>query len=276
MSALLLVSVLLLAALLVGGFFLSSGVLLYTLRRFRVRAFGFRSVLRITLVTTIVSILAAAGTVAGGLSQPWVSLVAFSATFGTFFWMLRRRERTSAARAISIYVVSYILSVAVSFVLIVPIVVLVRFFIVSPFEVRGVSMLPTLHEGDLLLVDKLTLRFREPERGDVVVLVAPEPAETKQYYVKRIVGLPGEKIQFKNGKVVIYNAANPQGLTLDESYIPKNFVTEGLTSEPVSIPDGSYYTLGDNRGSSKDSRYWGTLPRWNIVGVIAARIWPPA
>lgn len=274
MRAFILVSVLLLAALLVGGFFLSSGVLLYTLRRFRVRAFGFRSVLRITLVTTIISILAAGGAVAGGLSQPWVSLVAFSATFGTFLWMLRRRERTSAARALCIYVVSYILSVAAAFVVVVPIVVLVRFFIVSPFEVRGVSMRPTLHEGDLLLVDKLALRFREPERGDIVVLVPPGERQ-KQYYVERIIGLPEDTVEFADGRVMIFNAAAPDGMQLAEPYVAEEDVTEAPGAQRVEVSAAHYFTMGDNREQANDSRYWGTLPRWNIVGVVAARIWPP-
>jgi signal peptidase I len=108
----------------------------------------------------------------------------------------------------------------------------------------------------------------------VIVLVPPEPDQTTQFYVKRIVGLPGEKVQVKSGKVVIYNATYPFGFMLDESYLPADERTEGSSSEPVPVPNGSYYVLGDNREHSNDSRYWGVLPRRNIVGQVGEHLWP--
>ena len=139
---------------------------------------------------------------------------------------------------------------------------------------RGESMLPALRPDDLVLVDKLTLRSREPQRGDAVVLIPPGPPG--QYYVKRVVGLPEEQVRIRGGDVTIFNREHPDGFTLSEPYLFKGTRTEAPTAAPVSIPAGSYFVLGDNREHSSDSRYFGVVPRQNIVGIVARRIWPPA
>lgn len=157
---------------------------------------------------------------------------------------------------------------------IVVLVIVIRYVFISPFEVKGDSMEPNFHTNDLLIVDKISYRFGEPQRGDVVVLVPPLSLKTKEYYVKRIVAVPGEEIQFRNGRVVIYNATNPEGLTLEESYIPPSITTNGQSSERVKVPENSYYVLGDNRPNSNDSRFWGVLPRSNIVGKAWVVLFP--
>lgn len=157
---------------------------------------------------------------------------------------------------------------------VIALVLVIRYVIISPFEVKGESMEPNFHSEDLLIVDKLSYRFQDPQRGDVIVLIPPP--DTKQYYVKRIVGLPGEKIQFLNGKVVITNDAHPEGVTLAEPYLPASLATYGSTTEPITIPAGSYFVLGDNREHSNDSRAWGALPKPNIVGRAWVVLWPPS
>jgi len=153
-------------------------------------------------------------------------------------------------------------------------VLVIRYVIISPFEVKGESMEPNFHSEDLLIVDKLSYRFQDPQRGDVIVLIPPP--DTKQYYVKRIVGLPGESIRFLNGKVVIVNDEHPEGMTLTEAYLPTTLATYGSTTEAISIPAGSYFVLGDNREHSNDSRAWGALPATNIVGRAWVVLWPPS
>ncbi len=176
-------------------------------------------------------------------------------------------EESKVARAFSI-----LSDLVMNAVVIVFLVLIVRFVLVSPFEVKGESMEPNFHTDDLMLVDKISYHFREPARGDVVVLIPP--TNTSQFYVKRVVALPGEQVQFKNGKVVVYSDAHPEGETLQESYIPEDMPSDGQTGERVTVPSGSYYVLGDNRPHSNDSRFWGALPRANIVGRAWLVLWP--
>lgn len=154
-----------------------------------------------------------------------------------------------------------------SAVTVIGVVILIRFIIISPFEVSGGSMLDTLHDEDYIIVDKLSYRFSEPERGDIVVLVPPINTDT--YYIKRIVGLPGEKIEFSNGQVLIHNAEFPAGFKLKEEYLSeknKDSYLPNHESRSIQIPKNHYFVMGDNRGGSNDSRQWGTLHERNIEG----------
>lgn len=146
--------------------------------------------------------------------------------------------------------------------------VLVQHFLIRPFIVNGGSMDPTLKTGNYLLIDRLTYRFNAPERGDVIVFKAPP--EPDKYFVKRIIGLPGETVVINGTTVTIVNAANPKGVTLSEPFIahPK---TDSMT---VVVPEGEYFVMGDNRAGSFDSRSWGTLPEKNIGGRALVRLLP--
>ncbi len=150
-------------------------------------------------------------------------------------------------------------------------VVLVRTFLVQPFAVVGDSMLPNFSGGNYVLVDELTYRIRQPERGEVVVLHDPEDYST--YFIKRIIGLPGERVAIASDTVTIYNASRPAGFSLDESYLPQGTVTSGNATYTLS--SSTYLLLGDNRSESYDSRAWGPLPAKNIVGLVRVRLWPP-
>jgi len=148
-------------------------------------------------------------------------------------------------------------------------VVLVRDFLVQPFLVSGLSMAPTFDNGDYLLIDELTYRFRLPERGEVVVFRPPEDPHT--FYIKRIIGLPGEALELRDGKVWIINDAHPEGVVLAEPYLSSGLVTAGKT---LVLGNSEYFVMGDNRSYSKDSRTWGALPAHNIVGIVRLRLWP--
>ncbi len=146
----------------------------------------------------------------------------------------------------------------------------IRSFLVQPFLVSGSSMVPNFKNGDYLLVDELTYRFRSPERGEVVVFRYPNDQST--YFIKRIIGLPGERVVIKDSKITVYNGASSGGFVLAESYLPKSVYTNG--DEEFKLKEGQYLTLGDNRSYSFDSRSWGMLPRSDIVGLVRLRLWP--
>lgn len=126
------------------------------------------------------------------------------------------------------------------------------------------------HDGDYLLIDEISYRFHEPERGEVIVFRFPQ--DESQFFIKRIVGLPGETVQVKNNTVTIFNGAYPQGMTLNEAYLDQHQLTTGETTTTLG-PD-QYYVLGDNRLQSADSRRWGPVPKIDIIGRVMLRAWP--
>ena len=148
------------------------------------------------------------------------------------------------------------------------IVVPVRLFVAKPFIVSGASMEPTFDTGQYLIVDELTYDFSAPQRGDVIIFRYPK--DPSQFYIKRIIGLPGETLHIISGQVSITTVAG-KNITLPEDYI-KN-IGNGSDID-VPIPAGQYFVMGDNRPDSSDSRYWGLLPRGNIVGRAFLRLLP--
>jgi signal peptidase I len=152
------------------------------------------------------------------------------------------------------------------------IVIPIRYFLFQPFLVRGQSMEPNFENGDYLIIDEISYRLKEPQRGEVIVFRYPD--QPSQRFIKRIIGLPGETIEIKDGKVMIIK--DDQTEVLDESqYLPKGLETKsGIQGDKFSIPDNKFFVLGDNRSVSADSRSWGLLPRENIIGRVYLRIWP--
>ncbi len=138
------------------------------------------------------------------------------------------------------------------------------------YEVQSISMEPTLHEGQYLIVSKIAYWFHPPERGDIVVLQPPQRQPGTEGlqsipYIKRAVGLPGEEVEIQDGRVLI------NGVPLNEPYIsgPPTY------NRTWKLSEGEYFVLGDNRNNSSDSHVWGTLPRDNIIGKAVFRYWPP-
>jgi signal peptidase I len=146
---------------------------------------------------------------------------------------------------------------------------LVRYFLFKPFYVKGQSMEPNFYEKEYLIIDELTYRFREPSRGEVIVLKAPAPVE-KDYYLKRIVGLPGEKISVQENKVIVYNREHPEGKVVEENYLTET--TPGSIS--ITLGSDQYFVLGDNRDASFDSRRFGAIRKDDIIGRTWIRGWP--
>lgn len=145
----------------------------------------------------------------------------------------------------------------------------IRYFIIQPFVVKGNSMEPNFSDGDYLIINEIGYRFRKPLRGDVIVFRYPK--DLSQYYIKRIIGLPNERVEIKNGKIKIYNSENPKGVDLKEAYLTVSFTPGNLE---VALSDNEYFVLGDNRFASSDSRVWGVLPEEDIVGRAWLRGWP--
>lgn len=152
--------------------------------------------------------------------------------------------------------------------LIVVVVIPIRIFVVSPFVVDGESMHPTFENLNYLIVDEIIYRFEAPQRGDVIVF--RYPGDPSIFYIKRIIGLPGETISIQSG---IVSVQQPDGntLTLSEPYV----VNEDATySKSVTLGPNEYFVMGDNRPNSSDSRVWGPLPRKDIIGRVDLRLLP--
>jgi signal peptidase I len=145
-----------------------------------------------------------------------------------------------------------------------------RLYVAQPFIVDGASMDPTFEDGEYLIVDELSYRFKDPARGEVLIFKYPK--DPSKYFIKRIIGLPGERIFIDSGEVVIFNGEHPEGLTLSEPYVALEKVENGS----FSLGENEYFVMGDNRLQSADSRLWGSVPRENIVGRPIVRFIPPA
>jgi len=144
----------------------------------------------------------------------------------------------------------------------------IRLFIAQPFLVEGESMVPTFESGDYLIVDELSYHFTEPKRGEVLVFRYPK--DPKVFYIKRVIGLPGETVAIDRGIVTI-TRADKTTFSLTEPYI----VTEDATySESTLVGTGEYFMMGDNRPKSSDSRVWGVLPEKDIMGRALVRLLP--
>ncbi len=143
-----------------------------------------------------------------------------------------------------------------------------RIFIAQPYLVDGSSMDPTFKSGEYLIVDQLSYRMHDPARGDVVIFRFP--LNPKEFFIKRVIGLPGETVQITSDGTFIINKDNPDGMKMDEKYV----VFAKKTNQTFTLKDGEYFVMGDNRGASADSRLWGAVPRKNIIGTPFVALFP--
>ncbi len=172
----------------------------------------------------------------------------FWRTLGLFFWELLK-----------------------AFILAMVIIVPIRYFLVQPFFVRGASMEPNFHDNEYLIVDQLSYRFREPRRGETIVFRYPQ--DPRQFFIKRIIGLPGETIYVDDGRVSIKGVGNAAASMLDETtYLSEEVQTGGQMK--VYLNNEEYFVLGDNRKESSDSRSWGPVKKQAIMGRTWIRAWP--
>ncbi len=141
----------------------------------------------------------------------------------------------------------------------------IRLLLIQPFYVKGASMEPNFYDQEYLIIDEVTYRFREPFRGEIVVFKYPR--DRTQYFIKRVVGLPGETIEITSGNITVYNVEHPNGLVLQEPYVGEQ--TTGKVR--VTLGEDEYYVLGDNRDSSLDSRSFGPVARKYVTGRVWVR-----
>ena len=146
----------------------------------------------------------------------------------------------------------------------------IRLFVAQPFVVSGASMNPTFKDSQYLIVDQLSYRFNEPQRGDVIIFRFP--LDPSKFFIKRIIGLPNETIDIQNQTVTIITKENPKGFVLDESYLAQENTRSGFLRTTLSSEE--YFVMGDNRGESSDSRSWGGLGREYILGRTFVRLFP--
>ena len=149
------------------------------------------------------------------------------------------------------------------------VIILVLQFVIQKFVVEGSSMNFTLHDGQQLLVNKIVYKFHEPERGDIIVFHPPTEIDEDDF-IKRIIGLPGEKVVIANSKVIVHKADGSL-IELDEPYVTR---PASRDYEGEIIPEGEYFVMGDNRVNSSDSRTGWTLKEEDIIGKAWISVWP--
>lgn len=145
----------------------------------------------------------------------------------------------------------------------------IRYFLIQPFIVHGSSMEPNFYTQDYLIIDELSYRFRAPDRYEVIVFRAPN--HPHQYYIKRVIGLPGETVIVESGQVSIIDCSGSL-MALEEEFLPEATNTSGNIQ--LTLGEGEYFVLGDNRLASYDSRNWGPVGGELIIGRVWLRLWP--
>lgn len=184
------------------------------------------------------------------------------------------QPRRSVLREVGSFLFDVAKVAAISLAIIIP----ARTWLVQPFFVQGASMEPNFFEREYLVVDEISYRFGPPQRGDIVIFHPPQRPD--EFYIKRVVGLPGERVTLRGGRVLIANADHPEGVALDESaYLPAGVVTRATTAQlaegaELQLGPTEYFVLGDNRGNSQDSRAFGPLDQSHVVGRAWLRGWP--
>lgn len=147
--------------------------------------------------------------------------------------------------------------------------VIIKTFVIQAFKIPSGSMRPTLLEGDKLFVNKYVYRFDKPHRGDIVVFKYPE--DPKKDFIKRLVASSGETVEIRDNKLYV------DGKALEGPFAQFRYYNHGPYGDPfqkIHVPADSYYVLGDNSASSQDSRFWGFVPKNNVVGKAVFRWWP--
>lgn len=152
--------------------------------------------------------------------------------------------------------------------LVIVIVVPVRLWVAQPFLVSGASMEPTFDSGEYLIVDEFSYHLGEPRRFDIIIFRYPK--DPSKFYIKRIVGLPGEKLEIADNSIRVTHE-DGSSETLAEPYVA---LSGNGPAQTVTLEDGEYFVMGDNRPDSSDSRYWGPLPREDIIGRALLRLLP--
>lgn len=148
-------------------------------------------------------------------------------------------------------------------------VLVIRTFVAQPFVVDGASMEPTFHSGEYLIVDQISYEFNNPQRGDVIIF--RYPAIPSRFFIKRVIGLPGETLKIDGGKVFVKEKQSEEFKQVNEFYVS---LTNIENSKEITLTEEEYFVMGDNRIASLDSRSWGPLNKDYIVGKAIIRLFP--
>ncbi|MDO8425735.1 MAG: signal peptidase I [bacterium] len=175
-------------------------------------------------------------------------------------------EQRRRLQAFGVYLLEVIRVVVIALAIIIPI----RYFLVQPFYVKGASMEPNFEDHEYLVIDEVRYRLRDPERGDIVVF--RYPFDPGQFFIKRVIGLPGERVEIGGGAVRVSNAEHPNGFQLVEPYLASGVETPGQRMVALGVDE--YFVLGDNRTQSFDSKDFGPIKRRAIIGRAWLRGWP--
>lgn len=180
-------------------------------------------------------------------------------------YFIKREKESSKRKKVLKFIFEYVDSARSASILALIIVTL----IIQTFKIPTGSMIPTLNIGNHIMVNKFIYYFRKPKRGDIIVFVYP--VNPKKDFIKRLVGLPGETIQIKDGSVFI----NGEELKAPQAIAERYYYNEGMYGEGlIKIPDNTYFVMGDNARNSKDSRFWGFVPKKNLLGKAFFVYWP--
>lgn len=230
----------------------------------RTEGLGVREAFRIVLLWAVISLLCAGIVSALDLPRfrPFIGLLELAFLVSAASIILRAPVKKVCAMAV------IVLSVSLLFALVVA--VPVRVFVVQAFKVPTDSMAPIIMRGDRVLVYKMVYRVEDPKRWDVAVIREPT---TKKFFIKRVVGLPGETVEIRNGDLLI-NGRNPSRPASLQEIRWLNAGDFGKEGTPVSVPQDSYYLLSDNSTRGRDSRYFGLVPKSRFIGKVRYIYWP--
>jgi len=167
---------------------------------------------------------------------------------------------------------SYVLEIVKVFLIALAIVVPVRYFLIQPFYVKGASMEPNFYDHEYLIIDEISYRLGDVKRGDVIVFKYPR--NPKQFYIKRVVGLPGETVTIKEDGVYIKTTDGEEFKYDETAYLDDTVRTQAYNYSEVTLEDGQYFVMGDNRPASYDSRHFGPVSQDFIIGKAMLRVLP--
>lgn len=238
------------------GIMLNALILDLLVKKFKVQSTAYSTALKISFFEwlTLGLIGVIIGFVLSGISG---NVIAWILAFIVFNFLCKKYYLTQFKKNLSIYLLLNLIIIVISLAVILPI----RFFIAEPFYVEGDAMSPTFPDKTYIIVNKFS---KSLQRGDVIILKSPQ--DNNQYMVKRIIALPNEKVQIKDGFVYIFNSENQNGLKLEEPYILNGAQVFTVDNSQIILNQGQYYVLGDNPSVSKDSRSFGAVTGNLIVG----------
>lgn len=242
--------------LLAAGLLLNALILNWLARKFKAQNVTYINAIKISffewLATALIGIMV--GIILTGIGG---NVIAWILGFIVFNFLCKKLYLTTTKQNINIYLMLNLILVTISLIII----LLIRAFVIQPFYVSGSAMSPILNDKDYIIIKMFDKNY---ERGDIII--HKDPKGGKSLFLKRIIGLPGEKIQIKDNAVYIYSDSAPSGQILNEPYLSADTKTKIAEERPINLENNQYYVLGDSRENSKDSRSYGPIDKSLIVG----------